>query len=96
MENIKTFESIGDFALFIKKSVGLEPNALNYFNQVTASHENSLGGCGCNRKNRVDQAVQVYKKIVVESTEAYIQELKKHLQVEKITFKHENQEFAKF
>jgi hypothetical protein len=96
MENIKTFENIGDFALFIKKSVDLEPNALNYFNQVRASHENSLGGCGCNRKNRLEQAIQVYKKIVVESTEAHIQELKKYLQVEKITFKHENQEFAKF
>lgn len=96
MENIKTFENIGEFALFIKKSSGLESNAFNYFSQITAAHENSLGGCGCNRKNRLEQAIQVYKKIIVESTEAYIQELKKYLQVEKITFKHENQEFAKF
>jgi len=96
MENIKTFESIGDFALFIKKSSGLESNAFNYFNQITAAHENSLGGCGCNRKNRLEQAVQVYKKIIVESTEPYIQELKKYLQVEKIIFKHQTQEFAKF
>jgi hypothetical protein len=96
MENTKTFENIGEFALFIKKSSSLESNAFNYFNQITAAHENSLGGCGCNRKNRLEQAIQVYKKIVVESTEAYVQELKKYLQVEKITFKNENQEFAKF
>lgn len=96
MENTKIFENIGEFSLFLKKSNNLELNTLNYFNQIRAAHENTFSGCSCNRQKRIAQAAEVYKKFIVESSDQFMQELKKYLQVEKIIFKHENKEFAKF
>lgn len=95
MENIKTFENIGEFSLHLKRAA-LESDALSYFIVIKDAHENSFGGCGCNRKNRIANAIETYKKIIVEATDQNVQKLKINLNVEKISFKQDGLEFAKF
>lgn len=95
MENIKTFESIGEFSLFLKNA-SLEADPLVYFGQIQNAHENSIGGCSCNRRNRLAKAIETYKKVIVEAKIDYINILKNILGVEKIIFKQDGLEFAKF
>jgi hypothetical protein len=96
MENIKTFESINDFCLFLKKSKELDPKTLEYFNPIVSSYENSLGGCGCNRSARHQNAVNIYKKILVECNPENINQLKLFLNASIIIFKQNNIQFAQF
>lgn len=95
MENTKIFENVGEFSLYLKRAT-LDSDSLNYFIQVKDAHENSFGGCSCNRRNRVARAIEVYKKIIVESSTENIQKLKANLNIEKLIFKQDGTEFAKF
>lgn len=95
MENTKIFESIGEFSLFLKNAT-LETEPLIYFGQIQNAHENSIGGCSCNRKNRLAKAIETYKRVIVEATTDNINNLKNVLGVEKIVFKQDGVEFAKF
>jgi len=96
MENTKIFESIGDFSLFLKNNNTLSQESLDYFNQIRAAHENTFGGCGCNRRTRIANSINIYKKFISECSNDKIQDLKNSLNVSILIFKHEQEIFAQF
>lgn len=77
--------NIKDFVIFLRKMNNLDPIRI-YFNDVIHFYEQSLGGCGCNRKAREDRSEIVFVEKINTCPSDYIKGIKEYLNVEKIFF----------
>jgi hypothetical protein len=87
MENISEhiFNNLGELALFVKEN---ESNSKIFqLRRFKEQHENTFGGCSCNRQRRMIQARDFYVENIKKLESHTILAMKEILKVERIKFK---------
>jgi hypothetical protein len=68
-------------------SANSDKKELQYFLDIQAIYESSLGGCNCNRKGREENAQNYFKMKITNATPEDLQKVKTLLNFTKISFK---------
>jgi hypothetical protein len=73
-------------------SANSDKKELQYFLDIQAIYESSLGGCNCNRKSRQENAQNYFKMKITNANPEDFQKIKTLLNFSKISFKDNNEQ----